>query len=167
MKSSLLKTVLIFIGSLISISDGQLLGIIATTTNPTAILNSAQLIAEATALKASVTSIDPNVNLTSLPSSIVSLPGGFTLNLTELYGPIQQVCPRTGIIGKLACMICSNDCTYTHNKYGGACGTTGETNVTGVCLCNDSPSDNGPNFTDVLANCGSITTDSATGILKN
>jgi len=119
MKSPILKTVLVFIGSLISISDGQLLGIIPAP-NPTAILNSAQLIAEATALKASVTSIDPNVNLTSLPSSIVSLPGGLTLNLTELYGPIQQVCPRTGIIGKLACMICSNDCTYTHNKYGGA-----------------------------------------------
>jgi len=96
----------------------------------------------------------------------ISLAGGGILDLSALFWPIQQICPRAGPIGILGCYFCSNDCTFIHNKFGGNCGSTQNVMNQVSCVCNDNPPTDDPPFDDVIGHCGSLTGDSETGLLN-
>jgi len=78
--------------------------------------SSTNLLNEATSLLKSHGSPVPNFDISKISPVRISLPGGGSLELSTLYWPIQQLCPRAGSIGTLGCFNCSNDCTFLHNR---------------------------------------------------
>jgi len=141
--------------------------LIALGTNATSLENAAAL---ATAVDSAIATFQQGVddgiylpipNNSSLTTPLVNLPGGVTLKAGVVALPLDFLCRQPGVIDTLICHVCSYDCTYVHNKYGGQCGTVsdpmpGTPQATGeVCICNDSKP-NVANFTDVVTQCGEL-----------
>jgi hypothetical protein len=100
----------------------------------------------------------PNVG--PFNTTLIALPGGTTLDIEITTLPLNFLCQQQGPIAALTCHVCTYDCIYAHNKYGGKCGnasnpTSGTPQEDGqVCVCNDSPpANNGANFTDTKLFC--------------
>jgi len=77
---------------------------------------------------------------------IFTLPSGGTIDLGRINVPFGFTCAQSpnSFVYKLFCHLCTLDCLYVHNKFGGKCGTVqnpipGTPQATGQeCVCNDN-----------------------------
>jgi hypothetical protein len=116
----------------------------------------------------------PN-NRTLLNSTLLTVgPGPIQIKAGALALPTDFLCAQKGLIENVVCRICSADCTYVHNKFGGSCGVmdpsvalpnTSQSRGP-VCICNDEKPGNLTDITDFNAQCGQLIQKDTVGKLR-